>query len=727
MQKLRSVFPMALLLLSVFTGLARAQENRYRPHGSQIPGPQSNPSQAGWITELEGWAREQPSDFQAWLADIRAWRYERLARIGYNDSEYRRPEFQWAQRNFIAPQVMVEERYLYDPEKNQYTVDRYLEDLERRYGGIDSVLVWPVYPNLGIDDRNFFDFYRDLPGGIPALRKMVEDFHRHGVKVFFPMMPWDVGTRPEGLPLWDAVAALMAEIRADGVNGDTFAGIPRAFREASDKTGHPVVFEPEVDLSGDEELIWNIQTWGYWDYSWEPTVSKLKWLESRHMVNVCNRWARDKTDDLQYAFFNGVGYVSWENIWGIWNGITPRDAEALRRVATIERRFAPLLVSPGWEPHTPTSQYGCFATKFPGEAQTLWTLVNRNPYDLAGAEIRLAHRLGMRYFDVYHGVELQPRLEGDSAILAFEMEARGYGAILATAEPDGRLASFLAEMKRISARPLKEYSSEWKPLAQKLVEIPPAKVPNQAPEGMVKVPAGEFDFGVSGVEIEGANDEGVDVQYPWEPSPRRHHLHTLAVKSFYIDKYPVTNAQFNEFLEASHYRPADDHNFLRHWKNGTYPAGWAKKPVIWVSLEDARAYARWAGKRLPHEWEWQYAAQGGDGRTYPWGNQWEPEAAPAPDHGRTMQPPADVDAHAKGSSPFGVLDLVGNVWQWTDEYVDEHTRAAILRGSSHYHPEGSMWYFPVAYKLSEHGKYLLIAPSKDRSASVGFRCVVDAE
>ena len=59
---------------------------------------------------------------------------------------------------------------------------------------------------------------------------------------------------------------------------------------------------------------------------------------------------------------------------------------------------------------------------------------------------------------------------------------------------------------------------------------------------------------------------------------------------------------------------------MKDWKNGTYPEGWAKKPVTWVSLEDARAYAKWAGKRLPHEWEWQYAAQGTDGRVYPWGN-----------------------------------------------------------------------------------------------------------
>ena len=233
-------------------GALLAQESRYRPEGSQIPGPHGNSAQPGWLVEMESWIRQQPSLLESWLADLRAWRAERLVRVGYNDAEYRRPEFQWAQRNFIAPQVMVEDRYLYDSASGRYTVDRYLKDLDDRYGGIDSVLVWPVYPNLGIDDRNLFDFYRDLPGGLPALRQMVEDFHRHGVKVFFPMMPWDVSTRPEGVPLWDAVGRLMAEIGADGVNGDTFSGIPRAFRDASDKTGHPAVFQPENDLSGDE-------------------------------------------------------------------------------------------------------------------------------------------------------------------------------------------------------------------------------------------------------------------------------------------------------------------------------------------------------------------------------------------------------------------------------------------------------------------------------------------
>jgi formylglycine-generating enzyme required for sulfatase activity len=217
----------------------------------------------------------------------------------------------------------------------------------------------------------------------------------------------------------------------------------------------------------------------------------------------------------------------------------------------------------------------------------------------------------------------------------------------------------------------------------------------------------------------------VDVQYPWEDAPRRHHLKTLEMKPFYIDKFPVTNAEFKKFLDTTHYHPKDDHNFLRNWMTGLFPDGWANKPVTWVSLDDARAYAAWAGKRLPHEWEWQYAAQGTDGRLYPWGNEWNAAAVPPPEIRRVMRPPTDVDAYPQGASPFGVTDLTGNVWQWTDEFTDPHTRAGILRGGSYYHPQGSMWYFPQASKLNEHGKYLLIAPSTDRSATVGFRCVVD--
>jgi formylglycine-generating enzyme required for sulfatase activity len=337
---------------------------------------------------------------------------------------------------------------------------------------------------------------------------------------------------------------------------------------------------------------------------------------------------------------------------------------------------------------------------------------------------------GMRYFDLYHGVELNPQIEGPLAVLSFDLEGQGYGAVLATpAEPTDKVKALLPRMAEMTKKPLQDFSHEWKVLPQQIVDVPPTKATTETPAHMVRIPGGAFVFRVRGTEIEGGADNGVDVQYPWEDSPRRFHEHTMQIQPFYIDKYPVTNAQFKEFLDATHYAPRDKINFLREWKNGTFPQGWDSRPVTWVSMEDARAYAKWAGKRLPREWEWQMAAQGTDDRNYPWGATAPANNVnmPAPDHGRTMRGPDPVDAHPLGASPYGVMDMVGNVWQWTDEFTDEHTRAAIVRGGSYYQPQGSIWYFPQAYRNDEHSKVLLMAPGYDRSGGVGFRCVRDAE
>ena len=714
-----------------------AQDVLNKPQGEQIPGP-SCQAVSQWSS---GKARTcTPAEYSAWLDDVRHWRNERRIRIGLDPAEYARPALQWTQSSFIQPQMMVHDRYFYDPLTRRYTVDKYLNDLESRYGGIDSVLIWHTYPNIGIDSRNQYDMFDDLPGGVTEVKQMVEDFHRHGVRVLLPVMVWDQGTRAESVPDWIAISRNLASVDADGINGDTLDGMPRAFRIASDKLNHPLALEPEGGLGADEMIAYNNMTWGYWKYDFIPPISRYKWLETKHMVNICDRWAHSHLDDLQEAFFNGIGFESWENIWGIWNQLTPRDAEALRRISAIDRAYSELLVSPGWEPHTPTRLYGVFASKWPGNGRILWTVVNRNSYPVRGGQLLLPALQGMRYFDLWHGREIAPIVEGNQVMLPFDLEANGYGAVLQTSVLNHQDNELMAKMGGYASKPLSSFSNEWKSLPQTLVAITPTAPAASQPEGMVRIPASDFTFRVNGIEIEGMDDEGVDVQYPWEPSARRYHEHRMHIQSFWIDKYPVTNAEFKKFVDAAHYQPADRHNFLRDWKHGMYPDGWDKKPVTWVSLEDARAYAKWAGKRLPNEWEWQYAAQGTDGRKYPWGNCDLPfrgatgclagsanvSPVPAPDTGRVIQPPSDVDAHPAGASPFGVFDLVGNVWQWTDEYVDEHTRAAILRGGSHYQPQGARWYFPQAYELSEHGKYLLMAPSLDRSAAIGFRCVEDA-
>ncbi|MGH9582232.1 MAG: formylglycine-generating enzyme family protein [Bryobacteraceae bacterium] len=708
------------------SSLAFAQHTNYPPKNQLIPGPACQTLKAAWEG---GYTPCDAATHRAWLKDVRHWRFERRIRIGYDGWRYGQSALKWIQSSFIQPQMMVEDRYFYDPVTGKYTVDRYLNDLKKRYGGIDAVLIWPTYPNMGIDNRNQLDMVRSMPGGIAGVKQMVADFHRHGVRVLFPMMMWDQGTHNPGQPWPQAIAELMKEIGADGVNGDTQDGVPLAFSKEAEKIGHPLAFEPELSPS-DEALAWNVMTWGQYggQFNFVPGVDRFRWLESRHMVNISDRWNRNKTDDLQYAFFNGEGWESWENVWGIWNGITPRDGEATRRMATIERGIARFLTSKNWEPFYPMHLYGVYASRWPVGDETAWTIINRNEYHIDGGQMSVPAQDGVRYFDLYHGTELKPDIEGKIAVLSFPLEAHGFGAVLETrGEPSPAIQKLMAAMKTMAARPLSSYSNEWKPLPQKIVPIEPTKPASSAPEGMVKVAGGGYDFRVDGNEIEGFDDIGVGVQYPWEDSARRFHEYRMQIKPFYIYKYPVTNAEFKKFLGATHYRPKDGLDFLHDWKKGTYPAGWGNKPVTWVSFGDARAYAKWVGKRLPHEWEWQFAAQGLDGRMYPWGNKWQPSAVPVPDQGRTLRGPDDVNAHPAGASPFGVMDMVGNIWQWTDEYADEHTRAGILRGGSYYQPQGSIWYFPQAYRNDRHSKLLLMAPSYDRAGTLGFRCVVDAK
>jgi iron(II)-dependent oxidoreductase len=186
---------------------------------------------------------------------------------------------------------------------------------------------------------------------------------------------------------------------------------------------------------------------------------------------------------------------------------------------------------------------------------------------------------------------------------------------------------------------------------------------------------------------------------------------------------PVTNAQYAEFLKKTAYQPREGKNFLKHWRDGQIPPGLGGHPVVYVDLEDARAYARWAGKRLPTEEEWQYAAQGGDGRSYPWGNEWQTGRRNDGGTGGTT----DVRAFPLGRSPFGCYDMCGNAWEWTEsERSDGRTRFCILKGGSYYKAKGSDWYADGGPQPCDFAaKFLLMWPGLDRCATIGFRCAAD--
>jgi formylglycine-generating enzyme required for sulfatase activity len=147
--------------------------------------------------------------------------------------------------------------------------------------------------------------------------------------------------------------------------------------------------------------------------------------------------------------------------------------------------------------------------------------------------------------------------------------------------------------------------------------------------------------------------------------------------------------------------------------------------VIYVDLNDARAYAQWAGKRLPTEEEWQFAAQGTDGRKFPWGNQ-VPRTQDNLCNGYGTST-TTVIQFPEGRSPFGIYDLCGNTWEWTEsERSDGVTRFAILRGGSHFQARGSVWYMDGGpQEVSFGAKCLLTWSGLDRCATIGFRCVAE--
>ena len=191
------------------------------------------------------------------------------------------------------------------------------------------------------------------------------------------------------------------------------------------------------------------------------------------------------------------------------------------------------------------------------------------------------------------------------------------------------------------------------------------------------------------------------------------------------DKYCVTNHMYYEFVKESGYLPKDRKNYLKHWENGCYKEGEENLPVVNVSLEDARAYASYYGKRLPKDYEWQYLAGGEEKLRWPWGN--TKDYGKCNVYGTGLE---EVNSHPDGVSPFGLYNMCGNVWEMTDEEIADGEGDhyfTVLRGGCYYiaphywHAEGGA--IPNDYHLKMH----LLGEGMNRNETVGFRCVADEE
>ena len=176
---------------------------------------------------------------ERWLKDLQHWRAERRIRITFDPARYEMPALKWTQSSFIQPQMMVQDRYFYDPVARAAIRSTVISTTWRSVTAA-SMPCWcgPPIRTWAVDDRNQLEMVASMPGGIEGVRQMVADFHRRGVRVLFPMMMWDEGTHTPDKPWPQAIAGLMKEIDADGVNGDTQDGVPLGFSTGrrSDRT-----------------------------------------------------------------------------------------------------------------------------------------------------------------------------------------------------------------------------------------------------------------------------------------------------------------------------------------------------------------------------------------------------------------------------------------------------------------------------------------------------------
>ncbi|TWD73038.1 sulfatase-modifying factor enzyme 1 [Kribbella amoyensis] len=628
-------------------------------------------------------APDDPADLPRWRGKLAEWLMGAYGRTGYDGgSHYEEPGREWTQTAYSVALVWLWDDQLYDVGTGRFTPEKFVRHGVEDFGGYDAIVLWHAYPVIGIDARNQFDFYRDVPG----LAELVADLHRLGLKVFFDYNPWDVGTRRAARSDAEEFAALVADFGADGAFLDTLKEGDPAFTRALRKANPAIAFEGESRLPlariSDHAL-----SWAQWFADTHaPGVLRAHLFERRHMMHHTRRWNRDHSDELQSAWVNGVGMLVWESVFSAWVGWNARDRATLRRMVAAQRAFSDVLIKGDWIPLTPeipdkAREHGVYGSRFELADITFWTLINRDDEDFEGIVLRSEDQVG-DWYDVTSGVPITADDEGVHLIVP----GRGVSGIVRVGATAGTSCRATARRLGTMARPhLRDSAFPMAP-AQRIA---------------VPTPTGEASFGpVVSVEAGGRTlvvrhrrrETGLYDQAPyveeWKPLPPRLHDEQTVTREVELADVSVairevTNAEYAEFVAATGYEPLVANRFLAHWVDGAPAPGTEDRPVTYVDLADARAYAAWRGGRLPTEDEWQVAA----------------ELA-----GFTRAEPL--------------------VWNWTEsEHRDGRSRFCILKGGSWYRAEGSDWYADggpqepdVSFKL------VLTGGGLDRSETIGFRC-----
>lgn len=685
----------------------------------------------------------------------------------FDNDLYERPDLAWIKQSYLIILQMAWDREFYDRLTGKYNFGEVIKKGISQFGKIDVYGIWPTWPRLGLDSRNQWDLYRDLPGGTKQIRNFADVSQQIGTRFFIAYNPWDNSTRKEDH--FRGMAAMIAETDADGVVLDTRGSSSYELQAAADSVKKGVVMYSEgMAITKDMPGIISGRVHNAIYFSPELNLNKLI-KPDFSIFRVCDVGEDLIHRELAIAFFNGYG--SELNMYrpGGRDDFFRDDMSYLARTTFTLRQNNDAFLDYDWTPMIATASDNVYVNEWRSGEKAIYTVLNMKPEGINGPVFEGSQKEGRHWVSLWNHESVTPvTLKGESYI---PVKADGWHASYRGTRKEGSvdcIAEFPVLLKPVLSGDSLSINSTgnnklliWQGnpsysirpremkiktdtimrcrdlfgfyegkivlqlldgsilLDESIIELPGGtpwlisriirtEISASIPDNMVLVPGRDFSF------IVNANEDFMP--YPAVSDK------VVKIDSFLIDRYPVTNEQYHQFLMSSGYRPADTTRFLRHWVAGIYKQGQEKYPVVNVSYEDMNAYAKWAGKRLPSEAEWQLAAQGSDNRKWPWGNDF---------HGaycnNAFGRPTPVDAFPKGQSPYGAWDMVGNIWQMTnDMYFNGSYYMTVIRGGSYYKPESSWWYIQGGpQQLDKTQILLMVSPGFDRSSTVGFRCVKD--
>ena len=627
----------------------------------------------------------------------------RPASIDIDRTLYDRAEIQWVKSCYLMGFAFIWDNDFWDDETGAYRIREYCKKMEREFGGFQSVMIWYNYPNLGIDDKNQFDMLNAMPGGLDGLKKAVDEFHRHGVRVVLTYNGWDIDTRRPNEDDRVLFPKIVSQVGADGLFMDV-GTYSFGFQPELEKHNRGIMIGPEltpaIQCSQGPQAV--TSSWAQTTRPYDNQgVLMHKWIIPEHIQYRIDRFNRDRQGQLAFSWINGQGLVVWENVFGTMIKWNAKDRQSLRKMNAIWRMFYPVYTSDSFKPYMRTSNPDVSVSSWENDNVRIWNVSAAKNLGDAKVTFPVDSRY-TQYYDLWTGEKLAV------ANGKVTMSVDRIGCVLGVRgkKPSG-LNALLKKQREEHAKvlPVPENDPHTKLVSLKAPK--PAPVPTRpfnaaAFPGLLKIEPGTYDFTVRHYVREGDCYPDMDAKdafdYHIEVKNGLHtmiHHHSDTFTASKIMPRVVTNRQFEQFLRESGYLPRHPENFLKHWGGATCPPALLDEPVVYVSLADARAYADWYGMRMPTEWEWQAAAEA------------------YPDQFR-----------------------INEVWEWNEsERTDGNNRSVILRGGCEaWMLKTSRWYFgggsvastPVpggANRVDFHCKYYLMWEGLDRAATLGFRCI----